>query len=196
MGYVNHGGEAYSEVNCAFCTVAAIFNTDSITISQMMGLRGHQSDGSFAKIHMARRDIVKRELEPKEHLEYDLAGVKDFVQGLKAHLQSPVYVSQGGSYDTMVPMPVQIRLMRSYPVGTQFAVYACVDDPYYKGIGAHWNYAERTVDGLEFRDYQYNDSEDNPPKISETFIPPKAGENERYGRGIVLVFRRHGTSLV
>ena len=192
MAYVNHGGSQYGEVNCALCTVAAICGTNTRTLSGLLGLNGHQPEESFAIAYMKKHGITRR-VEGGEELGYNLEGIKEFVDALKKHVKSPVHVSQGGSWETLVPLDVQVRFMGGYPVGTQFAVWACLSG--LKGLGAHWNYAERTSTGVEFRDYQYNDADDHPPRTSEAFIPPKGNEDETYTRGIVLVFHSQSTPL-
>ncbi len=192
MAYVNHGGNEYSEVNCALCTVAAIFNTDTIKISQSLGLKGHQPEASFAIAYM-RVHGIKEPAIGETQLNYELSGIMEFVESLKKHLGDPIFVSQGGSFDTPVPLNTQIKLMNSYPISTQFAVWACLADM--KGLGAHWNYAKREDKGVKFYDYQYNDAEDHPPVTSDKFIPPKGNTDEVYTRAIVLVFRSTGTKM-
>jgi hypothetical protein len=189
--FVNCGGETYGLRNCALCTVAAIFDADTRQVSNMLGLRGAQPEGSFALAHRMKNKITTVPTAGEE-LQQDFDGMKSFVKLLMAHMNKPVYVSQGGSYDTPVPLHIQTALMRSYPVGTQFAVWASQE---MKGYGAHWNYAVRTDAGVEYRDYQYNTSTDHPPRISDHFIPPPGGmaEAREYVIGVVLTFR--GTQL-
>ena len=182
--YVNHGGAVYGQRNCAFCTVAAIFNTRSDVIANMLQLP--QAEGAFSFAYRQKYNIPSPGPLAGINLSLDLEGVKEFVESLKAHVGSPVYVSQGGSWATLVPMNVQKRLMRSYPVGTQFAVWACTD--VMPGHGAHWNYAVRTEDGVQFRDYQYDNAEGVGPRVSDDFIPPDGHDDENYNRAIVLAF--------
>ncbi len=188
--FVNHGGLKYGKVNCGLCTVAGILETTSSSVAKMLGFPQTQSEQSFAAAFLKRegKDLSKVRLTPDDWQNYSLAGMKQLVKAVMNHLKSECYISQGGSWDTLVPMRVQKGLMDIYPIGTQYAIYGCME---MKGWGAHWNYAIRTDSGVEFRDYQYNDSEDNPAKISDSFIPPKgSGESSgSYVMAIVLVFR-------
>jgi hypothetical protein len=188
--YVNQGGVKYGQVNCALCTVAAIFGTTSTQISSMLGLKGHQPEGSFGMAYLKSQgkqlsDFNK--LSPSEQLNADFAGMESFVSQLKTHANAPVFVSRGGSWNTPVPLSVQKKMMAGYPEGTQYAVWAYND--VMKGAGAHWNYALRTSGGIVFYDFQYNDAEDHPPKQSDDFIPPAGGAEYKYEYGIVIVFR-------
>lgn len=189
--YVNHGGPKYGDVNCALCSVGAILKCTSAEVAHYLGLNGIQNDQTFAAAYYKRRgrDLAEIALTSHQFQDATLKGIKEFVKAVMAHEKNECYVSQGGSTETMVPMQVQTKLMGIYPIGTQYAVYACFS---LKGAGAHWNYAVRNEDGVVFKDYQYNDSEDHPPAVSASFIPPRGNpevKSSEYTQGIVLVFR-------
>ena len=197
MPHVNHGvtpTNDYSQVNCALCTVAAIFDTDSAQIAHMLGIGHVQAAGAFSYTFRRKYRIPSPGPLASVELAMDFEGIKEFVAKLKRHIGAPVHVSQGGSWTSLVPMAVQERLMLSYPVGTQYAVWACTD--IMAGHGAHWNYAVRTMHGVEFRDYQYDIADGVGPRVSDHFIPPQGNDDANYNRGVVLVFRSTATPLV
>jgi hypothetical protein len=189
--YVNHGGEKFGNRNCGLCTIAAILDTDSSTVTGFLKLGTNQSEMIFAakKLKgMGKDPNTVNGLDPSDQQAYSFEVMKNLVKQVMKHKGAECFVSQGGSWDTLVPMNVQKGLMQIYPIGTKYAVYGCME---MKGLGAHWNYAERTADGVEFKDYQYNDSEDTKEMVSDSFIPPRDSgeESGSYVMGIVLVFR-------
>lgn len=172
--YVNKGGQWYGDENCALCTVAAILGIDTHRVTQMLNSPdAGQTNDALARGYMARHNIpYDPDMEDSELLPHSLAGIRDFIIQAMAYAGRPVLGFQGGSWDAMVPMDTQIRFMNSTPEGTKFAVWAS-DSAVIAGMNAHWNYAEKMVSGIEFRDYQYNDAPDQPPEIASHFIPPR-----------------------
>jgi len=187
--YINHGGERYGNVNCGLCTVGAIIGATSDQVAAMIGHSGNQSAEIFGSAASDYTPKQVAELTQSEQQDLSLKGMKNFVKQVMNYIKRDCFITQGGSWDSLVPMKTQIGLMGIYPVGTQYAVYGCME---MRGLGAHWNYATRTDKGVEFRDYQYNDSETNLAETSATFIPPRGMKKfgtDDYTQGIVLVFR-------
>lgn len=191
MPFVNTGGDKYGDRNCGLCTVGAIIGQSSGQVAKMLGFTGIENEEIFAAAEIKRHghDLKTYAVGGTQMQKHSLEGMRHFLKRVTEYLKSECYLAQGGSENSLVPFPVLESLMRSYIAGTQFAVYGSMS---MDGLGAHWNYAERTPIGLEYRDYQYNDAEDHPPKVSDRFIAPKANadDSKSYVKGVVIVFAK------
>ena len=191
MSYINTGGEKYGDRNCGLCTIGAIIGQPSGQVANMLGFQGIENEEIFAAAEIKRHghDLKTYKADGTQMQKHSLEGMRYFLKRVTEYLKSECYLAQGGSETSLVPFPVLESLMRQYVAGTKFAVYGSMA---MNGLGAHWNYAERTATGIEYRDYQYNDADAHPPKVSDRFIAPKAnsGDSSSYVKGVVIVFAK------
>lgn len=177
VDYVNHGVGSDRTANCLMCSLGGVLNKNTDQVQTMMRATG-QSDDAVSKAfgHSA--------LNADAQLQAVINSTIGFVQG---HSQLKGY--QFGLWSNFKTHDQITDYMRKTDAGTRFCVWGYETDEM-AGLGAHWNYAENTGGGIEFRDYQYNVNAGKPPKVgSHFFAPMDSGEDdEDYNSFIVLYF--------
>ena len=185
MPYVNHGAGAQQTANCAMCSLAGVLGTTTATIQTMLSASGQSDDhlatalGHGALIGSAQQQAV-------------MNSMIRFVQQASRHASyagAPLYGYQFGFADHYKDHGAVSHYMAHTANGTKFCVWGYLTNEI-EGLGAHWNYAEKTAMGIEYRDYQYNMSATTPPKTGTHFIAPMgSGESDMaYNSFIVLYF--------
>ena len=154
MGRHVNRGKATKEQdsNCGMCTIAALLNTDTSAVQTLFRVNGQSDDHLAFGLH-----VLKLDRGYKEHDKVRMfPAMCQFVVNHRGNDRRVTY-EQHGTYDNPLTVAEADNLISSGNPGTEYAVWACMDDPIV-GAGAHWNYAITTdAHQAEFRDYQDDD---------------------------------------
>ncbi len=182
MAHVNHGGDSDRMSNCAMCTMAAILGTHTGTLQTLFGAKD-QSDASVAKAFRADHlsSHAQRALVTRRIAEFLTRSLKAASHGTPFD-----YKIHGGTGNYLTAARAQ-QIMMAERTGTRFAVWGYETEEM-EGLGAHWNYAERTALGVTFRDYQNNTAADIPAGSAPHFLAPGANRanDKKYNSFIVV----------
>ena len=168
--------------NCAMCSMAGVLDTNTAMIQKMLGARG-QSDDALANA------LGHGALAGTKQQQAVMNSMIRFVEAASRHIKTPVTGYQLGFAGHYKDRTAVAKYMGEQADGSKFCVWGCQTGEM-DGFGAHWNYAQKTDKGIEFRDYQDNTSPSMPYASAKHFLAPKDArdDNGMYNSMIVLYF--------
>ena len=165
MVHVNRGIGPDAMANCAMCSMAGVLGTNTAMIQQMLNARG-QSDDVLAHAFGHGSLIGTKQQQAV------MNSMIRFVEAASRHIRAPVKGYQLGFASHYKDRTAVAAYMREQANGSKFCVWGCQTGEM-DGFGAHWNYAQKTATGIEFRDYQDNTSTTTPYASAGHFLAPK-----------------------